>query len=156
MSIDRKDFGKTNQGTVASLYTLTNKRGASVQMTNYGAIIVAINVPDSNGALANVNAGFDSLDEYLKGHPNFGATVGRFANRIAKGKFTIGSDQYTLFINNGPNHLHGGKIAFDKKLWKVTEHESDSSSSLKFELFSPDGDEGYPGNLHVYATYTWD
>ncbi len=156
MAIDRKDFGTTADGKKASLYTMTNARGASVQMTDYGAIIVSINVPDSEGKLANVNAGFDNLDEYLKGHPMFGATVGRFANRIAKGRFSIGSDEYKLFVNNGPNHLHGGKVGFDKKLWKVQEAGDQTADSLKFELFSPDGDEGYPGNLHVYATYIWD
>ena len=155
MTIDRKDFG-TAAGKPVSLYTLTNSAGASVQMTDYGAIIVAINVPDKSGTLANVNAGFDNLERYLAGHPSFGATVGRFANRINAGKFSIDGETYQLAINSGPNHLHGGKVGFDKKVWEVEELRSDDAVGLKFSHFSPDGDEGYPGNLHVHAIYTWD
>lgn len=154
--IDRRDFGKTRDGVSTSLYTLTNKNGASIQLTNYGAILVSVNVPDSAGKLANVNAGFPALEEYLKGHPMFGSTVGRFANRIGAGKFSIGSDVYKLAINNGPNHLHGGKVGFDKKVWKAEEIEGKGTAGVKFEVFSPDGDEGYPGNLHAYVTYSWD
>ncbi len=156
MTIDREDFGTTSKNEPVSLYTLTNKSGASLQLTDYGAIIVAINVPDRDGKLANVNAGFKDFKYYQQGHPFFGATVGRFANRIGKGKFTIDDEQYTLAVNNGPNHLHGGKVGFDKKLWKAEEIEQGNASGIKFSLFSPDGDEGYPGNLHVYATYLWD
>ncbi len=156
MNITRSDFGATAKGEQVSLYTLTNSSGANVQMTNYGAIIVAINVPDAEGKIANVNAGFDSLNPYLKGHPFFGATVGRFANRIAKGKFTIADQEYTLVTNNSVNHLHGGTVGFDKKVWQVEELTESGNVGLRFSLFSPDGDEGYPGNLHVHATYTWD
>ena len=156
MTIKRTDFGTTSDDKAISLYTLTNKNGASVQMMNYGAIIVSINVPDKDGVIANVNLGFDKLAPYLKGHPFFGATVGRFANRIASGKFTIGADEYQLATNIGKNHLHGGRVGFDKKVWKVEEIEKPELTGLKFSLFSPDRDEGYPGNMHVDAIYLWD
>lgn len=155
MTIERTDFGRAGDKPV-SLYTLTNANGASVQMTNYGAIVVSINVPDRSGTNANVNCGFDSLEPYLAGHPFFGATVGRFANRIAGGAFSIDGQNYKLATNNGPNHLHGGQRGFDKKVWEVTEIDDGQDRGLKFSLFSPDGDEGYPGNLHVDAIYLWD
>ncbi len=118
MGIKKSSFGKTASGEAVTLYTLINSQGNTVKMIDYGAIIVSIDVPDKTGKLANVNAGFDSMDGYLMSHPYFGATVGRFCNRIAKGKFSIDGKEYTLATNNGPNHLHGGKIGFDKLMWK--------------------------------------
>jgi aldose 1-epimerase len=155
MKIESTLFGKTAKQVEVQLYTITNDNGASIQLTNYGAILVSLNVPDASGKLANVNAGFASLDDYLKGHPMFGATVGRFANRIAKGKFSIGDEEYKLALNGGPNHIHGGVNGFDKKVWRASEIKSDDSAGLRFEVFSSDGEEGYPGNLHVYADYMW-
>lgn len=156
MGIESKPFGKTASGDTVTLYTLTNSSGNTVKMIDYGAIIVSIDVPDREGKKANVNAGFDSLDGYLQRHPYFGSTVGRFCNRIANGKFTIEGKEYNLFINNGPNHLHGGKVGFDQQIWKTEKIEDAGKVSLRFTLHSPDGQEGYPGNLDVTAEYTWD
>jgi aldose 1-epimerase len=156
MGIEKSSFGKTLGGDAVTLYTLTNTQGNSIKMIDYGAIIVSIDVPDRDGNRANVNAGFESMDGYLMSHPYFGATVGRFCNRIAKGKFSIDGKEYLLATNNGPNHLHGGKIGFDKLMWKASELSDASSVGLRFELTSPDGDEGYPGTLKVTADYVWD
>ncbi|MBM3963583.1 MAG: galactose-1-epimerase, partial [Planctomycetes bacterium] len=147
MTIEKKPFGKIAEGKEVTLYTLTNASGNTVQMIDYGAIVVSINVPDKTGKRVNVTAGFDSIDGYLQRHPYFGSTVGRFCNRIAKGKFTLDGKTYSLAINNGPNHLHGGEVGFDKKMWQVSELSADGSVGLKFTLVSPDGDEGYPGTL---------
>jgi aldose 1-epimerase len=155
LSIEKKPFGMADKAPV-TLYTLTNAEGNSVQMIDYGAIIVSIQVPDRQGKKVNVTAGFDSIDGYLQRHPYFGSTVGRFCNRIAKGKFTLEGKTYSLAINNGPNHLHGGEVGFDKKMWSVEELKSDTSVGLRFTLVSPDGDEGYPGTLTTIAEYVWD
>jgi aldose 1-epimerase len=156
MTLDRSDFGNLPTGEKVTLFTLTNTRGHSIQMIDYGAILVSVNVPDRNGELKNVTAGFQKLDGYVNRHPYFGATVGRFANRIAKGKFSIGDNVYTLATNNGPNHLHGGVVGFDKLMWTVEEARNTDSIGLKFQLTSPDGQEGYPGTLNTTALYTWD
>lgn len=156
MAIDKKPFGKTPDGKSVTLYTLTNDAGNTVELIDYGAIVVSINVPDKAGKKTNVTAGFSSLDGYLQRHPYFGATVGRFCNRIAKGKFSLDGKTYTLATNNGPNHLHGGEIGFDKKMWQVVETTAQGSVGLKFTYVSPDGEEGYPGTLTTVAEYRWD
>ncbi len=156
MKIESSPYGKTADGQSVTLYTLTNAGGNTVQMIDYGAIVVSINVPDRNGKKTNVTAGFSSLDGYLARHPYFGSTVGRFCNRIAKGSFSIDGTAHKLAVNNGPNHLHGGIVGFDKLLWKAVEVKSDSSVGLRFSLTSPDGQEGYPGKLSVTAEYVWD
>lgn len=156
MKIDSAPFGKTLDGKSVTKYTLTNTAGNTIEMIDYGAIVVSINVPDKSGKKANVTAGFSAIDEYLQRHPYFGATVGRFCNRIAKGKFSIDGKEYTLAINNGPNHLHGGKVGFDMLMWKVSELKTNTSVGLRFTVTSPDGDEGYPGTLKVIADYLWD
>ena len=156
MSIEKKPFGKTPDGKQVTLYTLTNDQGNTVQLIDYGAIVVSINVPDKTGKRANVTAGFDNLDGYLQRHPYFGATVGRFCNRIAKGKFELDGKTYTLATNNGPNHLHGGEVGFDKKMWQVNELRGEGIVGIKFTYVSPDGEEGYPGNLTTIAEYRWD
>ena len=156
MAIDKKPFGKTPDGKSVTLYTLTNDAGNTVELIDYGAIVVSINVPDKAGKKTNVTAGFSSLDGYLQRHPYFGATVGRFCNRIAKGKFSLDGKTYTLATNNGPNHLHGGEIGFDKKMWQVVETNTQGSVGLKFTYVSPDGEEGYPGTLTTVAEYRWD
>ena len=156
MQIESAPFGKTTDGQSVTLYTLTNASGNTVQMIDYGAIIVSINVPDRSGKKTNVTAGFASIDGYLQRHPYFGSTVGRFCNRIAKGSFSIDGKAYSLAINNGPNHLHGGMVGFDKLMWEATEVKSATSVGLRFSLVSPDGQEGYPGKLTVLADYIWD
>jgi aldose 1-epimerase len=166
MKIEKSAYGKTEDGKAVDLYTLTNENGNQIQMINYGAIIVSISVPDRNNNRTNVTLGFDKLEGYLARHPYFGATVGRFCNRIAKGKFSIDGKEYTLATNNGPNHLHGGVVGFDKLMWQVEELDAAKVESLKltnakgvglrFKVRSPDGQEGYPGNLDVVADYIWD
>ncbi len=156
----KKAWGKTADGTPVDLYTLTNANGMVVKITNYGGIITEIHVPDRDGKLEDVVLGFDNLEAYLKGHPFFGCITGRYANRIAKGKFMLDGKEYTLATNNGPNHLHGGKVGFDKKVWEVSlikEYDPDDRTkrgqgvSLRYR--SPDGEEGYPGNLVCDVNY---
>jgi aldose 1-epimerase len=144
-------FGKLPNGTAVDLYTLTNANGLVAKITNYGTIITELHVPDRHGQLRDVVLGFDNLEQYLKGHPCFGCTVGRVANRIAKGRFTLDGKTYSLAINNSPNHLHGGLKGFDKKLWQA---EAQSGAAVKFTYTSPDGEEGYPGTLDVAVTMT--
>jgi aldose 1-epimerase len=155
MKLERSPYGQTPDDAAVELFKLTNSAGNSVMLTNYGAIIVSVAVPDREGRIENVNLGFDSLDGYLGRHPYFGATVGRFCNRIAGGKFTLEGVTYTLAVNNGPNHLHGGVVGFDKLIWAAEEIQKDSLVGVRFAVLSPDGQEGYPGNLQVEAEYTW-
>ena len=144
------DFGKTADGTPVERYTLTNGKITAKVMT-YGGILTDLIVPDRDGKPSDVVLGFDTLEGYTKGHPFFGATVGRYANRIAGGKFTLDGKDYKLAVNNGPNSLHGGTKGFDKSVWKV---EKSSDSSLTLSHTSPDGDEGYPGKLDLTVTFT--
>lgn len=154
MSIERTDFGKTTDGDKVSLYAVENARGTVLKMTDYGAIVVAFEVADKNGKKENITLGFDKIDGYFGKHPYFGATVGRYGNRIAKGKFSIDGHEYTLAINNEPNHLHGGIKGFDKCMWEVEEIKNQEKGlGLKFSRTSKDGEEGYPGNLQVAVTY---
>ena len=138
------------------LFTLTNKNGLKATLTDYGARLVALEVPDRNGKLANVTLGFDAIDKYEAHKAYFGCTTGRFANRIAQGKFSLNGNTYTLATNNGANHLHGGTRGFDRYVWKVEKMPADSNgtAALRFTLRSPDGDEGYPGTMDVVVTYT--
>ena len=145
----KSSFGKLPDGTAVDLYTLTNANGLSAKVATYGAIITELHVPDRRGAFADVVHGFDNLEPYLKKHPYFGSTVGRVANRIAKGRFTLDGQTYALAINNGPNSLHGGLKGFDKVLWKA---EPQAGATVKFTYTSPDGEEGYPGTLAVAVT----
>ncbi len=138
-------------GKPVSLYTLFNKNGMSVDITNYGAKIVRLYAPDKNGRFDDVVLGFDTFEEMIEKEIYFGAVCGRFANRIKDGKFSIDGVEYTLPINNGTNSLHGGVHGFNEKVWTV---KSASETELVLELFSPDGDEGYPGNLTVTVTYS--
>ncbi len=155
-SISKSHFGKTPGGQDADLFTLTNSNGVSVKISNYGGIITHLFVPDKNGTLEDVVLGFDSLQSYIDGHPFFGALVGRYGNRIAKGKFTLDGQTYTLHVNNGPNALHGGKVGFDKVVWDAKEIKGDSAVGLELTYLSKDMEEGYPGNLRVKVTYTLD
>lgn len=154
MNVQRTPFGRTEDAVAVDLYTCTNANGLVLKMTNYGAIVVSLEVPDRDGNLANVNLGFPTLDGYLARHPYFGSTVGRYCNRIAKGNFTVDGKQYTLATNNGDNHLHGGLVGFDKAIWDAESVESDSAVGVKFAYLSKDGEEGYPGNVNVTAVYT--
>lgn len=138
------------------LYKLRNARGMEVHVTNYGAIITAILVPDRTGKLADVALGYHRLEDYLNApdKPYFGAVVGRYGNRIAGGQFTIDGQTYTLAKNNGPNSLHGGNIGFDKVVWEATPLAGNDPAQLILKYTSRDGEEGYPGNLQVQVTYT--
>lgn len=153
MHVSTSTFGTLPDGREVQLFTCTNGAGTTVKLTNYGAIVVSVETPDRQGHVANINLGFDNLEGYLGGHPFFGATVGRYCNRIAKGRFALDGTQYQLATNNGPNHLHGGERGFDKALWHAEVQQTDDSVGVKFTHRSPDGDEGYPGNLDVTATY---
>ena len=135
------------------LYTLKNEMDHVVKITNYGGIITEIHTPDKNGKLGNIVLGFDNLDQYLEGHPFFGALVGRYGNRIANAQFSLDGETYQLAANNGDNSLHGGLKGFDKKLWDAEVISCDERAALKLTTVSPDGEEGYPGTLKVSVTY---
>ena len=151
----RKDaFGKTAQGEPVEIYTLTNSNGLEARIITYGGILVSLKVPDRNGKLDDVVLGFDSLDGYLKPHPHFGALVGRYGNRIAKGRFTLNNKEYKLAVNNGENSLHGGLKGFDKVVWKGRPLTTKEGVGVELNYLSKDGEEGYPGNLTVKVTYT--
>ncbi len=154
MKIEKQAFGQLEDGTIVDLYTLINSNGMRVEITNYGGIITSLWVPDKNGKLGDVVLGYNTLDGYLKASPYFGCIVGRYGNRIAKGKFTLNDQTYQLATNNGPNHLHGGWKGFDKVVWQATPRESQDAVGLELSYLSPDGEEGYPGNLSVKVTYT--
>ena len=151
-NIEQENFGTTPDGGAVKRYTLTNRNGMLARLIEFGAILTELHVPDRNGKLGNVVAGFDNLAQYLNGHPFFGATTGRYANRIAKGKFTLEGKEYQLPINNGPNSLHGGLKGFDKRLWKS--EPLAGKNAVRFRYLSRDGEEGYPGNLDVTVDYT--
>ena len=153
-TIKQDDFGKTADGQNVELYTLTNANGVEAKITTYGGIITSLKVPDSNGKLDDVVLGFDSLDSYLKGHPSFGIITGRYANRIAKGRFKLNGVEYKLPINNGPNSLHGGTKGFDKRVWNAKPLTKNNEVSLELSYLSKDGEEGYPGNLSTTVVYT--
>jgi aldose 1-epimerase len=146
--IEQESFGDHQ------LYTLENENGLRVRITNYGGIVLSLEVPDREGENGNVVLGFDTLDEYLAGHPYFGALIGRYGNRIAAGSFRLDGREYELARNNGPNHLHGGERGFDKMVWQAEPVVTALGESLKLTAMSPDGDEGYPGNLNVEVVYT--
>ncbi len=152
--IMKQPYGKTDDGTPVDLYTLKNRSGMEAKITNYGGIVVSLKVPDRKGALDDVVLGFDTLDEYVKNNPFFGCLVGRYGNRIAKGKFTLNGKTCTLATNNGPNHLHGGLKGFDKKVWGAKDVSGKDGPGLELTCLSKDGEEGYPGNLSVKVTYT--
>jgi aldose 1-epimerase len=152
--ITKQPFGKTADGTPVDIYTLTNAKGMEARIMTYGGIVVSLKTPDRNGKFEDVELGFDSLEPYLKGHPFFGALVGRYGNRIGKGRFTIDGKEYKLLVNNGENHLHGGKLGFDKKVWKAKSGKSAEGPTLELKYTSADMEEGYPGKLDVTVVYT--
>jgi aldose 1-epimerase len=146
-------FGALPDGTKVSLYTLTNSQGVTMKVMNYGGIITSLIVPDVNNIFEDVVLGYDSLDGYLKSNPYFGALIGRYGNRIAKGQFTLDGKKYALATNNGQNHLHGGLKGFDKVFWNIEEYPSEDGVALKLTYQSKDMEEGYPGNLSVQVIY---
>lgn len=153
-SVNRAEFGKTPDGKSVEVFTLTNAQGMEVRAISYGGIITSLRVPDRSGHLDDVALGFDSLDGYIKNPPYFGAIIGRYGNRIAKGHFTLDGKTYTLALNNGPNHLHGGIKGFDKVVWEAAPVRSSDGVGVLFTHTSPDGDEGYPGALALRVRYT--
>lgn len=154
MEITKNIFGILPDGREALLFNLKNDRGMEVDITNFGGIITSIRMPDRHKEPGDIVLGFDTLDAYLGEHPYFGAIVGRYANRITAGRFTLEGTEYKLVRNNGPNHLHGGKVGFDKKLWTAVTEKSLEAVTLKLGYQSPDMEEGYPGNLMVEVDYT--
>jgi aldose 1-epimerase len=154
-TITKEAFGKLPDGREVSMYTLVNAKGYKVRITNFGAKVVSLEAPDRNGKVADVVLGYDSLTQYLKGDKFYGSTVGRYANRIAKGRFKLDSVEYTLAINNAPNALHGGPNGFHSVLWNAEVVKTADYPSLKLTYHSPDKEEGYPGNMDVTVIYTW-
>jgi aldose 1-epimerase len=153
-TVTRAPFGKLPDGTAVEAFTLTNANGMEVRAITYGAIITHLKAKDRAGKLDDIVLGYDDLAGYVKQNPYFGAIVGRYGNRIAKGQFTIDGKTYTLAKNNGPNHLHGGIKGFDKVVWKGEPFEKGGDVGVVFTHVSPDGDEGYPGTLTARVTYT--
>ncbi len=154
-NISKSGFGTLPDGAAVDQYTLTNSSGAFCKIITYGGIVTELHVPDREGKLDDVVLGFETLKEYLGPHPYFGAIIGRFGNRIAKAKFSIDGKTYSLAVNNGPNHLHGGLKGFDKVNWTASASETKDGAVLKLTYTSPDGEENYPGTLKVAVTYTW-
>lgn len=153
-SIEKVTFGNTSDGSEIDLYTLINANGLKAKIINYGAILVSLEVPDRNGKLTDITLGFDTLEKYFDNSPYFGATIGRYCNRIAKGKFILDGVTYHLEANSGENHLHGGIKGFNKVLWKASEFRTDEGVGVKLTYLSEDGEEGYPGNLSCTVIYT--
>jgi len=154
LHLTRRPFGATPSGEAVELLTLTNGHGIEVRVMTYGAIIVSLKVPDRDGVPGDVVLGYDSLAGYLRKSPYFGAVVGRYGNRIAKGRFTLGGTEYRLATNNGSNHLHGGVRGFDKVVWAAESFENGRAVGVILRHTSPDGDEGYPGTLRAKVSYT--
>src|SRR6266581_9513825 len=153
-STTKKSFGKTPDGQPIDLYVLTNKSGAEVSITNYGGAVVSLKVPDRNGKLADVVLGYDTADGYVNDKSFFGALVGRYGNRIGHAQFALDGKTYTLAKNNGENSLHGGIKGFNKAVWTAKEIPAKDGQSLELTYLSKDGEEGFPGNLHVRVIYT--
>lgn len=154
MQVKKESFGRMADGQSVDIYTLTNSHGAEARITNYGGIVVSLKMPDRNGAFDDVVLGFNTLDGYLKAPTvYFGALVGRYGNRIAKGRFTLNGKEYKLATNNNGNHLHGGIRGFDKVLWHAKPLTENAGAALELMYLSKDGEEGYPGNLSVRVVY---
>ncbi len=156
-SVSMRAFGRTKAGEPVMLYTLTNANGLSADITNYGGIMVRLLVPDRDGKLGDILLGYNTVDAYIAKTPYFGALIGRVGNRIAHGKFTLDGKTYTLALNDHPGdipcNLHGGNLGFDKVLWQAEPVIVDNNAGLKLHRVSPDGEEGFPGNLDVTVTY---
>jgi len=151
--VEKSFFGLMPDGDSVMLYTLKNEKDIVIKITNFGGIITEINTPDRNGKSGNIALGFDNLDQYLAGHPNFGALIGRYGNRIGDAQFTLDGETYHLAANNGDNSLHGGIIGFDDVLWDASVIACDERAALQLSYVSPDGEEGFPGTLTTVVTY---
>ncbi|MEM6319951.1 MAG: aldose epimerase family protein [Bacteroidota bacterium] len=152
MPISKTSFGQLASGQQVDLFTLENSAGMKVRISNFGGIVTSIQVPNRNGQLGEVNLGFDNLEKYVTEHPYFGAIIGRYGNRIANGQFTLDGKTYQLATKADGNHLHGGEIGFDKKVW-AAKIKDEPNSTLVLTCLSPDGEEGFPGNLNCRVTY---
>ncbi len=154
-TISKAEFGKMPDGQAVDIYALRNSKGMEARIMTYGGTVVSLKVLDRNGHFGDVVLGYDDLPDYLTNSPYFGALIGRYGNRIAKGKFALDGDEYTLPLSDPPNSLHGGTNGFDKRLWKVVMADvGPNGPRLELNYYSKDGDQGYPGDLDVYATYT--
>jgi len=151
--VSRMEYGKLPDGRSIDRFTLTNSNGLQVQAIPYGAIITSIRVPDRNGKLDDVVLGYDTLAPYVRNPSYFGAIVGRYANRIARGRFTLDGKEYALVTNNGPNHLHGGTKGFDKQVWDAKTGDASRGATVTFTYRSVDGEEGYPGTVNATVSY---
>src|SRR5215469_13068491 len=153
--ISRAPFGKTPDGQEVEIFTLRNSNGLEARIMNYGGIVVSLKTPDKSGQFDDIVLGYDSLEDYIKRNPYFGAIIGRCGNRISKGKFSLNGKTYSLATNNNSkNHLHGGLKGFDKVVWTAKPIETSNGPALQLDYLSKDGEEGYPGNLSVTAIYT--
>ena len=154
-AITKAPFGKTRDGESVDLYTLRNRHGMETKITNYGGIVVSLTAPDRDHKFADVVLGYNDLDSYMNPpFPYFGAIIGRYGNRIAKGRFTLNGVEYKLAVNNGENHLHGGLKGFDRVVWAAQQRTTAAGPALVLSYLSKDGEEGYPGNLRVIVVYT--
>jgi len=154
VNITSTPFGNTADGTSVELYTLKNNNGMELRVMTFGATVTHLFMPNNDGSKTDIVLGFDSLEPYFDQSPYFGCAVGRYGNRIAKGRFTLDGATYTLATNNAPNHLHGGDIGYDKRVWTATPKDTDQGPSVVFSLVSKDGEEGYPGTLTIEMVYT--
>jgi aldose 1-epimerase len=154
VTIEKKEYGTTPTGQKVAVYILKNQKGMEVSVLTYGGIITSLKVPNKAGVSEEVVIGFDNLEQYTKGNPYFGALIGRYGNRIAKGKFTIDGKEYKLATNNGTNSLHGGPEGFHRRIWTAEEASAGAVAVLKLKYISKDLEEGFPGNLTVFVTYT--
>ena len=154
-TVQVEPWGKTPEGTHVQLYTLVNAKGGEVRIATYGGSVVSLKVPDKAGKLGDVVLGFDSLEGYLGEHPYFGALIGRYGNRIAKGRFTLDGETHWLATNNGPNALHGGLQGFNRQVWTAAPFDAEDGIGLALTYVSEDGEEGYSGTLTAQVRYTW-
>ncbi len=152
--IEKKLFGKLSNGSEIFAYTLKNQNGMTAEIINYGAIVVSLTAPDRNGKFEDIVHGYDNIDSYVVDKNYFGCIVGRYGNRIGKGKFLLEGKVYQLGINNGENHLHGGETGFSKRVWSAEPIESETDPALKLTYVSKDGEEGYPGTVTITVVYT--
>lgn len=153
MGCRKELFGRTKGGREVALFTLSNQQKVIVKIMTYGGIITSLQTPDREGKMADLVLGFNTLGEYLGEHPYFGAIIGRYANRIAGGRFVLDNSEYQLALNEGKNHLHGGNIGFDQVIWKAEEFNQAGAVGVRLSYLSGDGEEGYPGNLNVTVCY---
>ena len=153
MQLEERSFGKTNDGSPVRLITARGSGGLEISVATYGATLVSVKFPDKNGNISELTLGFDAIEPYLQKHPFFGATVGRYANRIGNASFTLNGCEYKLAKNDGENHLHGGMIGFNRVMWGYAVTADGGEARIRFTYVSPDGDEGYPGELAVAVTY---